>query len=88
VDTRIQQQWNISRPIKYSTMDFTVPIQKDTEREIFDYIDLESMKKLLWDRWFEKVDEMVRDESVENIDDLDNEELQENMVSETEVVEE
>jgi hypothetical protein len=25
-------------------MDFTVPIQKDTEREIFDYIDLESLK--------------------------------------------
>jgi hypothetical protein len=28
-------------------MDFTVPIQKDTEREIFDYIDSKSMKELL-----------------------------------------
>jgi hypothetical protein len=31
-------------------MDFTVPIQKNTEREIFDYIDLNSMKRLLSDR--------------------------------------
>ena len=30
-------------------MDFTVPIQRSTEREIFDYIDLESIKKLLSD---------------------------------------
>jgi hypothetical protein len=34
----------VSRNVNYSTMDFTVPIQKDTEREIFDYIDLESLK--------------------------------------------
>jgi hypothetical protein len=31
-------------------MNFTVPIQKNTEREIFDYIDVDSMKKLLSDR--------------------------------------
>jgi hypothetical protein len=31
-------------------MDFEVPIQKDTEREIFDYIDLDSMKKLITER--------------------------------------
>jgi hypothetical protein len=31
-------------------MDFTVPIQRGTEREIFDYIDLESIKKLLTDK--------------------------------------
>jgi hypothetical protein len=31
-------------------MDFTVPIQKNTEREIFDYIDVDSMTKLLSDR--------------------------------------
>jgi hypothetical protein len=28
-------------------MDFTVPIQKDTEREIFDYIDLDNIQKIL-----------------------------------------
>ena len=28
-------------------MNFTVPIQKDTEREIFDYIDLDSIKESL-----------------------------------------
>jgi hypothetical protein len=31
-------------------MDFSVPIQKNTEREIFDYIDLDSLKKLLTER--------------------------------------
>jgi hypothetical protein len=31
-------------------MDFGVPIQKNTEREIFDYIDIESMAQLLSDR--------------------------------------
>jgi hypothetical protein len=31
-------------------MDFTVPIQKDTEREIFDYVDIDSLKKLLSER--------------------------------------
>ena len=54
VDTRTITQWWISRSVNYSTMDFTVPIQKNTEREIFDYIDLNSMKKLLSDRWFKK----------------------------------
>jgi RNA polymerase-interacting CarD/CdnL/TRCF family regulator len=28
-------------------MDFTVPLQKNTEREIFDYIDLDNLQKLL-----------------------------------------
>ena len=54
VDTKTINQGGISRTVNYSTMDFTVPIQKDTEREIFDYIDLESMKKLLSDRWFKE----------------------------------
>ncbi len=54
VNTRMLNQWWISRPVNYSTMDFTVPIQKNTEREIFDYIDLDSMKKLLSDRWFKE----------------------------------
>jgi hypothetical protein len=33
-----------------------VPIQKNTEREIFDYIDLESVKKLLTDRGLEGIE--------------------------------
>jgi hypothetical protein len=37
-------------------MNFTVPIQKDTEREIFDYIDLESIREFL-DRINAKYDE-------------------------------
>jgi len=28
-------------------MDFTVPLQKNTEREIFDYIDIDNLQKLL-----------------------------------------
>ena len=37
----------ISTKVNYSNMDFTVPIQKATEREIFDYIDLDNIQKLL-----------------------------------------
>ena len=44
VEARTQVLGGVSRNVNYSTMDFTVPIQKDTEREIFDYIDLESLK--------------------------------------------
>ncbi len=51
VDTRTVNWWGISRTVNYSSMDFTVPIQRGTEREIFDYIDLESIKKLLTDKW-------------------------------------
>jgi len=51
VDTRTVSRWGISRTVNYSSMDFTVPIQRSTEREIFDYIDLESIKKLLTDKW-------------------------------------
>lgn len=51
VDTKTISQWGVSRTVNYSTMDFTVPIQKNTEREIFDYIDIDSMNRLLSDRW-------------------------------------
>lgn len=51
VDTRTVNWWGLSRTVNYSSMDFTVPIQRSTEREIFDYIDLESIKKLLSDKW-------------------------------------
>ena len=75
-------QWSIMRNYNYSTMDFEVPIQKNTEREIFDYIDLDSMKELLLDRWFKKSAEdiendvqlnweeiwVVSEEKLENID--------------------
>lgn len=47
-------QWWISKTVRYSTLDFSIPIQKNTEREIFDYIDLSSMKKLLSNRWFKE----------------------------------
>ena len=56
VEAITQNLWNISRKVNYSTMDFTVPIQKDTEREIFDYIDLDSIKEFL-DRINAKYDE-------------------------------
>lgn len=77
VDTKIINQGGISRTVNYSTMDFTVPIQKDTEREIFDYIDLESMKKLLSDRWFkedleeseEKIDSNLEENNIVTIQD-------------------
>ena len=56
VQTRTQTLWGISRQVNYSTMNFTVPIQKDTEREIFDYIDLDSIREYL-DRINAKYDE-------------------------------
>lgn len=65
VDKRTFTQWGISRPVNYSTQWFTVPIQKNTEREIFDYIDLDSMKKLLSDRWFKEDIEEVNEEIID-----------------------
>ena len=73
VDKRTFTQWGISRPVNYSTQGFTVPIQKNTEREIFDYIDLDSMKKLLSDRWFKDDIEKENESEGESID-INNEE--------------
>ena len=56
VQPKTQTLWGISRKVNYSTMNFTVPIQKDTEREIFDYIDLDSIREFL-DRINAKYDE-------------------------------
>ena len=68
VDTRTLSQWSVSRTVNYSTMDFTVPIQKNTEREIFDYIDIDSMKRLLLDSWFKEEDEVTKEEELETRD--------------------
>lgn len=50
VDTRTINLGGISRNVNYSSMNFSVPIQKSTEREIFDYIDIDSIKSLLLER--------------------------------------
>jgi len=81
VDTKTIDQWSISRTVNYSTMDFSVPIQKNTEREIFDYIDLDSLKKLLTERWFTwnlryAEDELIPIENEENT--LESEDGEEN----------
>lgn len=81
VDTKTIDQWSISRTVNYSTMDFSVPIQKNTEREIFDYIDLDSLKKLLTERWFTwnlryAEDELISVENEENT--LESEDGEEN----------
>ena len=70
VEQRTLNLWGITRPVNYSTMDFTVSIQKNTEREIFDYIDLDSLKRLLLNRWFNGDLEEISGESL----NLDNEE--------------
>lgn len=49
VETRTVTWGWVSSTVKYSSKDFTVPIQKDTEREIFDYIDVENLEKILAD---------------------------------------
>ena len=70
VDTKSLDQGNVVRTVNYSTMDFTVPIQKNTEREIFDYIDLKSMEKWLSEKWFTQ--------SLRYADDKDIDDIQEN----------
>lgn len=62
VETRsINIGW-LSTLVNYSSKDFTVPIQKDTEREIFDYIDLDGIVKML-----QKEDE-VENEEMNDVD--------------------
>jgi hypothetical protein len=58
-------------------MDFEVPIQRDTQREIFDYIDLDSMEKLLSERGFGSGDDSLLDEEEVSSEDifLDEEDL-------------
>ena len=83
VDTRTVTWWGISRVVNYSSMDFTVPIQKSTEREIFDYIDIESIKNLILERGIKSggwnLDEGINVEN--NMTDND-ETIHENEVSE------
>ncbi len=61
VQTKTQTLWGISRQVNYSTMNFTVPIQKDTEREIFDYIDLDSIRESL-----DRIDAKYGEEDLSN----------------------
>lgn len=91
VDTRTITQWGVSRTVNYSTMDFTVPIQKNTEREIFDYIDTDSMKKLLLGRWFEsniEEDEETLEETAEEASEETSEETSEEATDEGENIQE
>ena len=70
-------------------MDFSVPIQKNTEREIFDYIDLESLKKLLTERWFTWSLRYAEDEllPVDNEEDaLESEELENSLEADNEIL--
>lgn len=61
VETRSINLWWLSTLVNYSSKDFTVPIQKDTEREIFDYIDLDWIIKML------KKDEAILEEEYADI---------------------
>lgn len=69
VDMRNIDYWWFSMPVNYSNQEFTVPIQKDTEREIFDYIDLDNLiEKMSWNKEF---DEDLLEKDIENLDDVD-----------------
>lgn len=70
VETKTLTRGGLSRTVNYSTMDFTVPIQKDTEREIFDYIDLDSMQEMLKVRKADNEASKVVDKKVSS-DNLD-----------------
>ena len=78
VTTRTLTQWWISRPVNYSTMDFSVPIQRKTEREIFDYIDLDAMKKLISERGFNENPEEMSEEILGENNEIINENVDEN----------
>ena len=75
VETRSINLWWLSTLVNYSSKDFTVPIQKDTEREIFDYIDLDWIIKML------KKDEAILEEEYADIQQ-DDWSLDESSVSE------
>lgn len=47
VEPRTITRWNISKTVNYSSLDFSLPVQKNTEREIFDYIEFENIKRLM-----------------------------------------
>lgn len=67
VETRTLSMGWLTSVVNYSSKDFTVPIQKDTEREIFDYIDLEGIDKLLskHERNAEEISDTSNDNSAE-----------------------
>ena len=69
VETKTLTRGGLSRMVNYSTMDFTVPIQKDTEREIFDYIDLDSLEEML-KKWKEgnETGKTLEQSSTNNLD--------------------
>lgn len=83
------------RMVNYSTMKFTVPIQKNTEREIFDYIDLNSVEKLLSNLYWtqDNVDESIELEKIQQVEEpiFDNEEylndITEEILEENEAIE-
>ena len=61
----------LQRMVNYSTMNFTVPIQKNTEREIFDYIDLNSVEKLLSNLyWYQNnTDDNTENEEIQQVEE-------------------
>ena len=81
VETKSLDLWWFTVWVNYSSQEFTVPIQKDTEREIFDYIDLDSIIKLL--KWEKVEDEEIIDDSGDFSDEqVDDEDLDEDQVGE------
>lgn len=81
VETKSLDLWWFTVWVNYSSQEFTVPIQKDTEREIFDYIDLDSIIKLL--KWEKEEDEEIIDDSGDFSDEqVDDEDLDEDQVGE------
>lgn len=77
-------QGGYAKMVHYSSLDFSVPIQKNAEREIFDYIDSENMEKLLSDRWFRYDVWMSNDSENTDNQDVDEEENTENLSDENE----
>ena len=72
VETRNLDFGWFTTTVNYSSKDFTVPIQKDMEREIFDYIDLEAIIKML-KKMDIKIDASLWSDDLESLWDLSEE---------------
>ena len=69
VEERTLSRGGFTTNVNYSNQSFTVPIQKNTEREIFDYIDVNKVLEII-DKLKLKDEEIQESEDLQEIEDL------------------
>jgi hypothetical protein len=70
VSTRTVEMGNTSYTVNTTSQQFSLPIQKTTEREIFDYLDLDSLLNL--DLPVKKAEEVVEEVDIPEIENTEN----------------